>query len=158
MQNIFSIVLFQSYTYTSCFRYGPSCFWSFFWHLQNEIRKYICLPMEAYLSPGRMSEVNWPYSVRAVSDSKDTCSERICPCKKCLHTWFFFIMILDFLYMGSLFSTVDYSHQWAYYGGIKLLFSCWSLVLSHDSSMRLLVHDIVPCLIMFAFNNAFNGV
>ena len=108
MQNIFSIVLFQSYTYTSCFRYGPSCFWSFFWHLQNEIRKYICLPMEAYLSPGRMSEVNWPYSVLAVSDSKDTCSERICPCKKCLHAWFFFIMILDFLYMGSLFSTVDF--------------------------------------------------
>jgi hypothetical protein len=39
--------------------------------------------------------------------------------------WFLFI-ILDFLNMGSLFSTIDYSHQWAYYGGIKSVFSCRS--------------------------------
>ena len=50
MQNIFSIVLFQSYTYTSCFRYGPSCFWSFFftfseWDPQIHMLTYGGLPI-----------------------------------------------------------------------------------------------------------------
>ena len=128
MQNIFSIVLFQSYTYTSCFRYGPSCFWSFFWHLQNEIRKYICLPMEAYLSPGRMSEVNWPYSVRAVSDSKDTCMQWTDMSMQEVFTYMIFLyydiglLIYGFTFFNRrLFTPV--SLLWWYE---ITVFSCWS--------------------------------